>query len=722
MPTMAGNERRVGGGDEDILDNVSDISEGDIPELPDAEEEDQEMEELPPLLMDVATESMDASIGGAPPVIGNQLIVSRLTTNGHESASRLEVGYGLTTVLTATAAATVGTFVTTSRSTIAREDIEEISDEEAEWSDDIETAGYSDYELMDIANEEGGASADNLIRIIDVLGQAGGELRPLVALSSPTETLYACLSNGKMVMGDRQGTELIDTTVDRPREGTASLPDLLGRLTAALENNSRCGIDDRWVDNVESLATILQEELALVAAADRAGISRALVQVAMVGLDSRVAEAQPKPAYQIRHIKAGLRFLLEALSCDEVTFDALIEAGVQAQLLQLYRQRYMTIPTRLLVLRVMDRTLDRASGIAEAFAELRTELSCSNDSGGGGRSRPVYEQLLGLLQEETKTRIKFALTSTVNKFHLYEMMVRLAELSLEVDSSSSDAVAEIERLLRQVGLAYTTLTSSLSHPVRFLPCSQHWDLEPEVLLTESSRPERSYFVLADQADLLAVMVALLKGPTVAASKAVAAAVLELLALWLETEAGLLYLAAGGQASSALLRALLATEAAASQEDSYKSSVPSSPTNGEANNISAAAESVAGNHLAPPSPTPPPSVRANTGLDLATMVLAVQQLDILTAAMRVATERQDLESRDVLEAVQTLYGLTFTGLGKRSVVRVLTLGRHMDALLSLTRHSTPDGPKDMKKSAARGYANELLLLTVRCTDNVEFLTR
>ena len=45
MPTMAGNERRVGGGDEDILDNVSDISEGDIPELPDAEEEDQEMEE-----------------------------------------------------------------------------------------------------------------------------------------------------------------------------------------------------------------------------------------------------------------------------------------------------------------------------------------------------------------------------------------------------------------------------------------------------------------------------------------------------------------------------------------------------------------------------------------------------------------------------------------------------------------------------------------------------
>ena len=47
MPTMAGNERRVGGGDEDILDNVSDISEGDIPELPDAEEEDQEMEELP---------------------------------------------------------------------------------------------------------------------------------------------------------------------------------------------------------------------------------------------------------------------------------------------------------------------------------------------------------------------------------------------------------------------------------------------------------------------------------------------------------------------------------------------------------------------------------------------------------------------------------------------------------------------------------------------------
>ncbi len=47
---------------------------------------------------------------------------------------------------------------------------------------------------------------------------------------------------------------------------------------------------------------------------------------------------------------------------------------------------------------------------------------------------------------------------------------------------------------------------------------------------------------------------------------------------------------------------------------------------------------------------------------------------------------------------------------------------LEAILALTRHSTADGPKDMKKSAVRGYANELLLLTVRSTENVEFLTR
>ena len=37
----------------------------------------------------------------------------------------------------------------TNRSSIAKEDVEEISDEEAEWSDDFDTGCYSDLDTVD---------------------------------------------------------------------------------------------------------------------------------------------------------------------------------------------------------------------------------------------------------------------------------------------------------------------------------------------------------------------------------------------------------------------------------------------------------------------------------------------------------------------------------------------------------------------------------------------
>jgi hypothetical protein len=720
-----------GGGDEDILDNVSDISEGDIPELPEAEGEegeeaavmDQEMEDQPQQqLIDGANPEEAAAANGSDAACSRTVAAAAgVATNGHDSSLSTATAVTATTVVAATAVRS---------NFVVREDIEEISDEEAEWSDDIETAGYSDFETMGDGGEDGdsAATAASLIRIVDVVAQtATSELRQLAALRSPTETLYACVSRGKTVSSTRESLLSADAfVITREAAGSSSLPDLLARLAAA-----GTSIDERWVDNLEALTVVLQEELALLGSSgnDEAAARSALVQVALAGLDYKVAVAQPKPAYQIRHVKAGLRFLLEALSCDEATFGALIEAGVQARLLELYRQPFMTIPTRLLVLRVMERTLDRTSGIEAAL----TAATMPHYSGS------IYEQLLDLLQEETKTRIKFSITSTLNKFHLYEMMMRLAELTDASEEILGDVVGgggdlkEMEGLLRQIGEAYTSRASFLAHPVRFLPCSQHWDLETGAAAAasataEDSRPERSFFLLADQAGLLAVLVALLTGRRTAASEAVAAAVHDLLALWLETEAGLLYVAAGGQVTSSLVRAMATTTGRVPAIPPYHASEQhdTEPPTEAAMDLSSSSDTntrtVPSLSSSAATTTTPFMMTASIGPELATMVLAVQQLDLLMAAVRTAGERQELESRSVLEAVQILYGLTFTGRGKRAVVHVLTLGRHMDALLALIRHSSPEGPKDMKKSAARGYANELLLLTVRSTDNIEFWTR
>jgi hypothetical protein len=651
---------------------VSDISEGDIPELPEVEDEEEEMEEAP--AMEMAADIIE------PTTVTTNLRVT--TTNGHDGGQET---FPQSTALGTTTTTTVSTFLT-ARSAIAREDIEEISDEEAEWSDDVETAGYSDFEPMEITGGE--AMENNMVRIFDIPEM--GDPRPLAALCSPIETMFDRVSCGKVVVNRVVSEPGSTETAERTKE-SPSLPELLARLSSfSEEDNNRSSIDERWVDTVESLTVILQEELRLLLPA-QPGVTAALVRVALIGLDCSLASAQPKPGYQIRHVKAGLRFLLEALGCDAAIFEALIGSGVQEQLLKLYQQRFMTMPTKLLVLRVMDRTLDRTCGIVRALGE-----PCSSSS--PQERRPVYEQLLHLLQENNKTRIKFALMSTVNKFHLYEVLVKLAEV---VADSTIDSLEETELLLRQLASAYTSLNSTMSHPTRFLPCSQHWDLDQSAMVES----RRSYFALVDQVALVAGLVALVsRSSETVGSDLILTAIHDLLELWLGTEAGLLYLAAGGKATSDLVRVLLAR----ASDSLDNSAINKSSTDDQLATTTSPARTMTASTVA--------------GFKLATMMQAVQQLDTLTAAVRAAAERTDLESRQVLEAVQVLYGLTFTGHGKRAVVHVLTMGRHMDAILALTRHSTPDGQKDMKKSAVRGYANELLLLAVRSTDNVEFLAR
>ena len=106
-----------------------------------------------------------------------------------------------------------------------------------------------------------------------------------------------------------------------------------------------------------------------------------------------------------------------------------------------------------------------------------------------------------------------------------------------------------------------------------------------------------------------------------------------------------------------------------------------------------------------------------------MVQAVRYLDIIQADIsRAETVRKDMETREVHNAIISLYGMTFTAKGREALVFVMTTGDNLDCLLTLIKHSSEEGKKDMKKSAIRGFASELLLLTIRTTDNVEFLQR
>ncbi len=661
------------GASEAILDNVSDISEGDIPELAEAEEEDEDHDQAmaePPTAAAAAqpasavvdtdtTTTATSFVDISTTATAARFVTSSKATNGHDASGGGAPQEGRVANAGTTTAERVSVVRTSTMSAIltargaaagmSREDIEEISDEEAEWSDDVETAGYGDFEPMDLllssmsGGGEGGDMAElQTVRVLDAAAVVGWDLKPLTALSSPTETLFDAVSRGKAVVDRPQGGGGVveADTMEQQKAVGPSLAELLTRLTATAA--AAAAGDERWVDSIEAAAALLQEELPALLLKNGRGVTSSLVEVSLLGLDYKAGACLPRPAHQVRHVKAGLRFLLEALSCDDVTFDSLIGSDVQQQLLALYGQPFMTVPTKLLVLRVLDRTLDRASGMAGAVLS------------GDVNHRSVYRQLLDLLKEETKTRIKFALKSIMNKFHLYEMLMRLSELAACLQQSS---FGEIEHLLRQLAATYSSLDTAMSHPARFLPCSQQWELDP-VAQAADSRPERGYFALVDQAGLLAALVALLTAADTQHSSGMAAAIQDLLQLWLDSEAGLMYLAAGGGETSALIRALLDTEVIT--------------TTTTAAGVKGAITSEDG------TPRRPTMAGTVLGLELAAMMQATQQVDVLTAAVRAAAERQDMEARPVLAAVQLLYGLTASGPGKRAVVHVLTLGRHLEA--------------------------------------------
>ena len=173
------------------------------------------------------------------------------------------------------------------RTSVVREDVEEISDEEAEWSDDVEAAGLSDFEV-DIGDNLSWEEFDR--RTITMFDSSqcveGGRL---ATLACPTESPCALVRAGKLPPGDGQ-----------------ALSEAVMALAAA-------AVDDKWVEGVEAVTKVVQ--VALPACGEEERMVGQLVEVAMVGIDFTKAMEQPRPTHKVRHIKAGLKLVMELVRC-----------------------------------------------------------------------------------------------------------------------------------------------------------------------------------------------------------------------------------------------------------------------------------------------------------------------------------------------------------------------------------------------------------------------
>ena len=202
LATAAVPARTSQDSDMDALDNVSDISDVEFPEQ---EESSPKMEESEPASVDVMVADTTAAV--------------------------------------------------VPRSYISREDIEEISDEEAEWSDEYEPAGG----FQDLVPDDADASC---CRPVTEFNFSAVSLEPLKCLAGPQDTPYS--SKLKLRTSKSSETEASDSV----------LTSLMPRLEVE-------EVDEKWIESLEALTGVLQQELAQ---ADPAAIP-SVIKLAFLGLD-----------------------------------------------------------------------------------------------------------------------------------------------------------------------------------------------------------------------------------------------------------------------------------------------------------------------------------------------------------------------------------------------------------------------------------------------------
>uniref|UniRef100_T1IEL7 VIR_N domain-containing protein n=1 Tax=Rhodnius prolixus TaxID=13249 RepID=T1IEL7_RHOPR len=237
------------------------------------------------------------------------------------------------------------------------------------------------------------------------------------------------------------------------------------------------------------------------------------------GLNFSEALAQPQPGLKIRHIKAGIR-LVEALSnCgEEVCMKMLEQTNAQDLLLNIYHEEYMALVIKLMVLRSLDSTL-RYKPCVERFVNFKKKLGLSG-----------YQRLLEMIQGNQHARIKFPLSSLIQKLHFYELLMKFEFLSMA-----------LEQILR----VYIEAPTMISQPKRFLPVSAQFEINS----TNYPDPYKAIYTYFRFSHLLKNFITLLSHPSTSCCLSIVAPINSLISELLETDDGMKFLASSDEMNS-----------------------------------------------------------------------------------------------------------------------------------------------------------------------------
>ena len=483
------------------------------------------------------------------------------------------------------------------------EDIEEISDDEADWSDDGDCffADMVDYDSIDF-----GSDWVDPIKVFD--------LKDAVL---PEQLDFQ--RNFVNQAGDKSTDTIMPSEV----------------LVKLRELNNQEVVGSDWVELVESVTDYdLPQDVALEP------IVRRSISIAD-------AMRQQAHTYKVRHLKSGLKFTEAALKVKSAwtlpDFQTIIP-----QLLELLEDSSFTAPLKISTLIAMHSVMDHSIG-RKVFLE---------DTNINGTSRLIT--VMGT--HKLTTRLKIGIASLIERLTLNEAI------------SSVENIGSSEDLLAAIG----QITSFIRE-----------DKSPKLTFLSNVKCGIVSHVFKDLQDLDFLSNFSIAFDKYCESCEVRTSTLKLFEELVQSRQGLITLTK----RPVLLAKILATIRQHTTSD---------------HNLNSVQFMLYSLHI-------------------------ICKLDLLFQKCSNETlSRRDLESMDVLEAVQDLYGMTYTTIGRSAVVHLLSISNFMKPIIRLVKHTSDekdyfaipedDQPKkDMKRSAIRGYACELLLLVVRTSNEVEYLS-
>ncbi|XP_068224412.1 protein virilizer isoform X3 [Palaemon carinicauda] len=467
---------------------------------------------------------------------------------------------------------------------------------------------------------------------------------------------------------------------------------------------------EKWVQSVEHVCQILSKGLPYLLAKNGDAVLTTICDWIDVGVNFERALAQQQPVYKIRHVKAGVRLTQLMLQCTDEITKLLLERNIMEKLKLLYYQPHMALSIKLLILKTFDSVTRTPMG-------LRYYLGIADDKC-EERGRNWYEIILEMLTDVQQTRAKVALSAIVRKVHIFEVCQNLMEstkmllnhlpnleeelkgneeLNQEEDSMDMDEVDgridlppnwsanipdslidAVNSCLQEIVKVHKYADQLLAQPHRWLPGSKQFQLPKN-----PHDPYPQLYVTFDSGDLLTSLMVLLGGLGTVQSGALIGGIKNLLDSLMSSAHGLTYMASHPFIITNVARSLLQFG-----EDGRDDS-----SDNEENPL----------HM--------------VGLKMVYTFHALMQLDSL--ALLASSHNTDYSQ--AVTHFNSLTSLLLTCVGRNAVINLLSVGRNLEILFPYLKLGAGDDQDNAPtRIACFGYAVELVVLTVKFSENVEML--